>query len=152
MTWIKGEDPHTDFGRLKRSELMSRVRSCGNTTTEGRLAEVLREAGVTGWRQQAPITGKPDFAWPEVKVAVFVDGCFWHGHDCGRKLSPRNSRRLWEKKFRRNKLRDRTVTRELRAAGWSVVRIWECELRKRPRHAVRRIKRVITLRGKRGDK
>jgi DNA mismatch endonuclease Vsr len=69
----------TTFGRLTRSELMARVRSRGNKTTENRVASFLRKEGIIGWRRHLPLPGNPDFAWHAAKVALFLDGCFWHG-------------------------------------------------------------------------
>ena len=129
----------TTFGDLSRSELMSRVRSKGNVTTELKLASLLRRAGLQGWRRHQPLPGKPDFVWRKAKLAVFVDGCFWHGHDCGKNVSPKTNATAWREKLERNKTRDRKVGRALRVKGWSVVRVWECELRKKPGRAVQRI-------------
>lgn len=135
----------TTFGGLSRSELMSRVRSKGNQTTEIRLARLLRKEGVKGWRRHQPILGHPDFVWLALKVAVFVDGCFWHGHECGKKnLRPKTNKDAWIEKIERNRARDRRVNRDLRRKGWSVVRIWECQLAKTPDHCIRRIQRVLT--------
>jgi DNA mismatch endonuclease Vsr len=67
------------FTREARSNLMSRIRSRGNHTTELRLAELMRAAGVRGWRRHLPLPGSPDFAFPRVRLCVFVHGCFWHG-------------------------------------------------------------------------
>lgn len=99
------------FGRLSRAELMSRVRSKGNKTTEGRMAALLREGKITGWRRQIKIIGKPDFVWPKLRVALFVDGCFWHGHDCGRNLTPKSNAEHWQRKIEATRLRDSTNRR-----------------------------------------
>ena len=133
----------TTFGRLSRCQLMSRVRSTGNVTTEKRLASLLRGAGVAGWRRHQHLPGRPDFVWPKVKVAVFVDGCFWHGHDCGRNLRPRTNQKAWRDKIERNQSRDRRVTRVLRQQGWTVVRIWECSLARHPDHCVVMIRKRL---------
>lgn len=136
----------TTFGGLSRSELMSRVRSKGTKTTELRLRDELLKSGLQGWVQDYDLPGKPDFTWPVLKVAVFVDGCFWHGHDCGRNLKPRSNVEAWNEKIVGNKKRDRKIDRELRLEGWSVVRIWECQLKKMPRFCITRIKRILTRR------
>lgn len=147
--WPKPTETHpTTFGGLSRSELMSRIRSKGNVTTELRLLELLRKSSLKGWRRHYRLPGKPDFAWPRLKAAVFVDGCFWHGHDCGRNLKPRTNVTAWQEKIEKNKRRDRLTTRELRRRGWSVVRIWECQLARAPRFCITRIKRILTLRSK----
>lgn len=132
----------TSFGRLNRSELMSLVRSSGNDTTEKRLAQLLRSAGLKGWRRQQSFPGKPDFVWPKAGVAVFVDGCFWHGHSC-RNLVPKTNAEEWRNKIAKNQARDRKNNRTLRQRGWKVVRIWECQLSKNPDGSLARINRVL---------
>jgi DNA mismatch endonuclease (patch repair protein) len=74
------------------------------------------------------VAGKPDFAWPGLKVAVFVDGCFWHG--CGCKYLPRTNTAFWRNKIETNIRRDRRVAGSLRRDGWTVLRIKECAVRK----------------------
>jgi len=133
----------TTFGGLSRSQLMSRIRSKGNRTTEQRLATLLRKACLTGWRRHRPVLGNPDFVWPKARVAVFVDGCFWHGHECGKNISPRTNVEAWRDKIRRNRARDQRVGRSLRQQGWRVVRIWECTLAQRPESCIRRIRRAL---------
>lgn len=134
---------HTTFGGLSRGELMSRVRSAGNETTEKRLASLLRKSGLTGWRRHQPLLGRPDFTWTVAKVVVFVDGCFWHGHDCGKNVTPRTNARAWRDKIARNQARDRRVTNRLRREGWKVTRIWECDLAGHPGRCVARIYRML---------
>src|SRR5688572_3240907 len=107
----------TSFGRLSRGQLMARVTSKGNRTTEGRFLILLRENGISGWRRQFGITGRPDFAWPSLRVAVFLDGCFWHGHRCGKNIRPRTNAEAWERKLAANRKRDRRVTRALQQQG-----------------------------------
>lgn len=133
----------TTFGSLSRGQLMSRVLSTGNQTTEERLASLLRRMGLRGWRRHLPLPGKPDFAWPKAKVAVFVDGCFWHGHDCGKDISPSTNAEAWQKKIDRNQARDRRVSRLLRRRGWAVIRIWECHLAKEPTRCLWRIRKAM---------
>jgi DNA mismatch endonuclease (patch repair protein) len=111
-----------------RSKIMAAVRSRGNTTTELPLSKLLWEAGMRGYRKQWPVAGKPDFAWPGRKVAVFVDGCFWHGCTC--KYLPRTNTEFWRNKIEANKRRDRSVVRSLRRDGWTVIRVKECAVRK----------------------
>ena len=87
----------------------------------------LREQRLVGWRRGYPAIGKPDFVWRSARVALFVDGCFWHG--CPRCYrAPRNNVRYWREKIRRNRTRDVSVVRALHEAGWKTLRIWECEL------------------------
>ena len=135
----------TTFGNLSRAELMSRVRSKGNQTTEKRLASLLRKEGLHGWRRHQALPGCPDFVWPSLNVAVFVDGCFWHGHDCGKNITPRTNARAWRDKINRNKTRDRRVNRLLRVEGWKVLRVWECHLGRNAQRCVRGISRRLLV-------
>ena len=127
----------------QRSERMSRVRRAGNRSTELRLVELLRAAGICGWRRGLQLSGAPDFVFPRERVAVFVDGCFWHG--CPRhRRTPKSRIAFWTAKLTGNMKRDRAVTRDLRASGWMVVRIWECALaRSRAKRTLTRITRAI---------
>jgi DNA mismatch endonuclease, patch repair protein len=111
-----------------RSKIMAAVRSRGNTTTELPLARLLWAAGIRGYRKHWPVAGKPDFAWPGRKIAVFVDGCFWHGCNC--KYLPRTNTEFWQSKIETNIRRDRRVAGVLRREGWKVIRIKECSVRK----------------------
>lgn len=129
------------WNKKKRSEVMSLIRSSGNKDTELKLAAILRSAGIVGWRRHQPLLGRPDFTFRRARLAVFVDGCFWHG--CpkhGRK--PRSNRAYWLPKLRRNRERDASVKRTLSVAGWTVIRLWEHDLAK-PQRAVSRIKRAL---------
>ena len=115
------------FTKSKRSEVMSRIRGRGNKDTELALVKLFRRHRITGWRRNQPVFGKPDFIFPKLKLAIFVDGCFWHG--CPRHATrPKNNRAFWQQKLSANKKRDRLVTRHLRRAGWEVLRIWGHEL------------------------
>lgn len=119
---------------------MSRVRSTGNQTTEKRLVSVMRAAGVAGWRRHQPLPGRPDFVWAQPKLAVFVDGCFWHGHDCSRNLTAKTNAKAWREKIEQNQARDRRATRTLQQGGWTVIRIWECCLARAPSRCLARIR------------
>src|SRR5260370_11898404 len=94
----RSKQEKTTFGGLSRSALMSRVRSKRNATTELKLLSLLRLARLSGWRREFPLRGSPDFVFPKVRLAVFVDGCFWHGHTCGRNLPPKRQASLWQGK------------------------------------------------------
>jgi DNA mismatch endonuclease (patch repair protein) len=121
---------------------MSRIRGRGNRETELKLLVLLRRHLITGWRRHLPILGRPDFVFPRQRVAVFVDGCFWHR--CPKCSNiPVNNRAFWVKKLEANVARDRFVTRELRRRGWRVLRIWEHSLR-RPGQMISRIRTAIT--------
>ena len=116
------------FDEEKRSEIMSAVRSKWNKSTELKLIEVFRQNGIIGWRRNYKAKGHPDFVFPYRKVAVFVDGCFWHGHDC-RNTRPSSNLEYWQKKRERNIQHDKEITGLFEHRGWMVIRIWECELK-----------------------
>ncbi len=118
------------FDKQKRSDIMRKVRSKKNKSTELRLIEIFKQNHITGWRRNYPAKGHPDFVFPKKKVAVFVDGCFWHGHDC-RNTRPADHQEYWQKKQERNIEHDREVTAMFEQRGWTVLRIWECELKRR---------------------
>ncbi len=107
---------------------MRQVKSSRNKSTEIRLIEYFKKNKIIGWRRNYKIFGKPDFVFPKKKIAVFVDGCFWHGHDC-RKTKPKQNKEYWENKINRNIQRDKIVTEHLKLINWEVIRIWECELK-----------------------
>ncbi len=144
------------FTKAKRSEVMSRIRSRGNRDTELALVRVFRAHGITGWRRQVKVmvesrrsrgegrprlvlrlSVRPDFVFPTLRVAVFVDGCFWHACPL-HTTKPRSNAAFWRRKFAANKARDRLVTRTLRATGWRVLRIWEHELARKNEARLRR--------------
>lgn len=143
------------FTKAKRSEVMSRIRSRGNKDTELRLMAVFRALGITGWRRhlqikrqgisekEKGISVRPDFVFPKRKVAVFVDGCFWHG--CPRcYVRPKQNRKFWDAKREGNMARDRKQSRALRSAGWTVLRLWEHELaKKRETRLVAKLQKVL---------
>lgn len=111
----------------KRSEVMSRIRSRGNKDTELKLAAIMRAAGITGWRRHQPVLGRPDFVFRRARLAVFVDGCFWHG--CPKHgRNPGSNQKYWLPKLARNRARDLEIAKLLRHAGWRVLRIWEHDL------------------------
>ena len=128
------------FTKAKRSAVMSRIRSRGNKATELELVKNFRANGITGWCRHQPVFGKPDFVFRRLGLAVFVDGCYWHG--CPQHATkPRTNAAFWRKKFAANKARDLLVNRTLRKAGWRVVRIWEHELeRKNVHRALRKLR------------
>lgn len=128
------------FTKAIRSELMSKVRSRGNKDTELALMKLFRLHRITGWRRHLKLPGTPDFAFPKRRLAVFVDGCFWHG--CPKHATfPATRPAFWLRKFATNKARDRRVNRELRNLGWRVLRIWEHEL-KHPARCLARLARI----------
>jgi DNA mismatch endonuclease, patch repair protein len=116
------------ISKQKRSQVMAAVRSKGNKDTELKLVAIFRAYGIKGWRRHQPMAGKPDFIFPKDKVAIFVDGCFWHGCRWHCRM-PQDNRQYWQNKISRNAKRDRITTRLLRRRGWIVLRLWQHALR-----------------------
>ena len=162
------------FSKKKRSEVMARIRSRGNQATEVALAKLFRRHQITGWRRHlklrvtsdewqvtrktrvpapSPVTRhpslavRPDFVFRQARIALFVDGCFWHG--CPKHgTKPKGNAAFWKKKFARNLARDRLVNRALRRANWNVLRIWEHTLRwatKKPQNEARLLRRFMRI-------
>jgi DNA mismatch endonuclease, patch repair protein len=127
------------FSKRKRSEVMAAIRSKGNKDTELKLASILRTHGIKGWRRHLPLPGNPDFVFPKQRLAVFVDGCFWHGCRWHCRM-PQENRKYWQQKISRNAARDRETNRLLRQIGWRVLRVWEHELKNESRLASRVLK------------
>ncbi len=126
----------------QRSALMAKVKGSGNASTELRLVAVFRALGISGWRRKAAVLGKPDFVFPKLRLAVFVDGCFWHGCPL-HATQPKQNAEFWSRKIAANQARDRLVTRQLRARGWRVLRLREHELtRKYERRLLARLRRA----------
>lgn len=155
------------FTKAKRSEVMARIRGRGNKDTELALTRLLRAHGLTGWRRHKTLIVrssrrkkahsstrktvrassprllrvKPDFDFPQLRLAIFVDGCFWHV--CPQHATwPANRAAWWRQKLLGNQARDRLVTRTLRRAGWRVLRVWEHELARK--HEARLLRRIQT--------
>jgi len=110
------------FSKYKRSKIMSCVHSNKNMSTELRLIDIFKDLGIKGWRRNYRIKGKPDFVFLREKIAVFTDGCFWHGHGC-RNITPKDNKEYWKKKLTTNKARDNVINKYLRSIGWKVIRI-----------------------------
>jgi DNA mismatch endonuclease (patch repair protein) len=132
------------FTVAKRSEVMARIRGRGNRDTELSLIALMRQNRITGWRRQQPLVGRPDFVFRKQRLAVFVDGCFWHG--CPRHCKmPEHNAEFWAGKLRRNRARDREVTSQLRSQAWRVVRIWEHDLTEKPEDCIKSIRARLEL-------
>jgi DNA mismatch endonuclease (patch repair protein) len=116
------------FSKEQRSEIMRKVKSNRNKSTELKLIQIFKAHKITGWRRNFKLFGKPDFVFPKRRLVIFVDGCFWHGHDC-RNTKPKDNQAYWQKKIERNQKRDLEVTQVLSQKNWKVVRIWECKLK-----------------------
>ena len=126
------------FTPKKRSWVMSRIRS-KDTKIEMKIAELLRKNKML-YRRHPKLFGSPDFV-VEKKLLVFCDGDFWHGYRYSKKK--KLPKKFWRDKIERNMKRDRKVSRKLRADGWSVIRLWEHNIEKRPKSCVRKIKKSL---------
>ena len=122
---------------------MSRVKSRGNQSTELKLLELFRLYKLKGWRRKYLIKGSPDFVFLKERLAIFVDGCFWHG--CPKYCRfPKSNEEYWVTRIDQNKKRDYKVTNELRGKNWTVIRLWEDELKGNQfKRKINRIKRAI---------
>jgi DNA mismatch endonuclease, patch repair protein len=110
-----------------RSKLMSRVRGT-NTAPEMTVRRALHAVGYRFRLHRRDLAGKPDIVMSRYRTAVFVHGCFWHGHSCKRRQMPQTNEEFWRQKISRNRERDDAATESLRQSGWRVMTIWQCEL------------------------
>lgn len=126
---------------------MGKIRGKGNRTTEVRLRLGLVRTAISGWCLHPELPGRPDFFFWNQKVAVFVDGCFWHGCPrCGH--IPRTNRAFWRAKIERNQNRGRRWDRLLNRRGISVLHIWECDLKDNLHLIVEKISKLLDSRGR----
>lgn|ERR1017187_6549518 len=127
--------------KSERSQLMAKVRGTGNRSTEAVVEAALRAERIRGWKKHPEdVPGRPDFYFPRYRLAIFVDGCFWHAcPNCGR--IPKSNVEFWRTKIDQNRRRDNRVRRRMRRLGFHVVRVWEHEA-----HAARwigRLRRIV---------
>jgi DNA mismatch endonuclease (patch repair protein) len=139
--------PRTDhLTPAERSSLMSRIRG-RDTGPERLVRSIVHGLGYRFRLQRRDLPGRPDLVLPRLRVAIFVHGCFWHRHPrCRLATTPTTRRGFWQAKFDRNVERDRRVAAALRRRGWSVITVWECQLR----HPERVRARLARLLGERG--
>ena len=107
---------------------MASVKSRDAKSTELKFISLLKEKGIIGWRRNYPLIGKPDFVFPRFKIAVFIDGCFWHGCPSHCRM-PSSNVFYWSNKIENNKIRDKKITKALKMKAWQVIRIWEHEIK-----------------------
>lgn len=117
------------ISKAARSALMSRIRS-KDTVPEHVVRSILHRRGYRFRLHRADLPGKPDIVLPRHRKIILIHGCFWHGHTCKLASKPRSNAEYWSEKIRGNRARDRKHKRQLTAAGWSVLEIWECRVRK----------------------
>lgn len=123
-----------------RSYNMSRIRS-----TDSKPEEIVRKylfsQGFRYRKNDKRYPGRPDIVLPKYKTVIFVNGCFWHKHDCGRFVWPSSNEDYWRAKIQRNIERDKDNASKLRNSGWNVIVVWECELKKAAAEA--RLSRLV---------
>jgi DNA mismatch endonuclease (patch repair protein) len=128
--------------KKQRSYAMSRIRR-RDTLPELMLRRAAWSAGLRGYRiDRRTLPGRPDLSWGVKRVAVFVDGAFWHGHPSA--FSPGKSGQYWDEKIKRNMERDRESDRALEAVGWTVIRFWDFEVKKDLEGCVQRIRSALS--------
>jgi DNA mismatch endonuclease, patch repair protein len=119
------------FSKSKRSIIMSDIPS-KNTKPEIILRKALFHKGYRYRVNYKKLPGKPDIAFPKYKTVIFVHGCFWHAHEnCKDSHLPKSNIDFWEKKINSNKERDKRVVEQIISLGWTVVTVWECEIKKK---------------------
>ena len=117
------------FSKAQRSQTMRAVHSTG-TGAEKKCEVILRALGLRFGRRTVTLPGRPDFILRASRLALFVNGCFWHAHEgCKNAALPKSNTDYWTRKIDRNRKRDRRVREALRKAGWRTAVIWECKLR-----------------------
>ena len=118
------------FDNEKRSYIMSKVRSKNNKSTELELIKFFKENNITGWKRNYPVKGHPDFVFLDKKIAIFVDGCFWHGHEnCLFSRLPKTRTEWWKIKISKNIKRDKEKCILLHNLGWHTMTVWSCQLK-----------------------
>ncbi|MEM6898561.1 MAG: very short patch repair endonuclease [Pseudomonadota bacterium] len=128
--------------RKQRSANMRRVRGA-HTKPEIFVRKWLHKNGYRFRLHRKDLAGKPDIVLPKFKATIFVNGCFWHGHDCPRGKRPSSNTEFWNKKLDRNIQRDQANYADLKANGWHVLILWECDLRKRHDHTLERLRHSL---------
>ena len=125
----------------KRSEIMRANKPKGNKSTELKLIQLFKQLGLKGWRRNYKIAGAiPDFVFLKKRIAIFADGCFWHGHNC-RNITPKQNSEYWQKKIENNRIRDKQINERIERKGWKVIRIWECEIKEQNKEKLKLLKK-----------
>lgn len=104
------------------------MKSRNTKSTELKFLSFLKEKHIVGWRRKYTLTGSPDFVFPQLRIVVFIDGCFWHGCPDHCRM-PASNINYWKAKIEKNRIRDKKITKALRSKGWQVIRIWEHEIK-----------------------
>lgn len=133
---------------IPQKEITSRVMSANkakNTAPEIIFRKMLAGEGIKGYRlnwKKAP--GKPDIAFPKRKIAIFINGCFWHRCPYCKLSFPKTHTNFWKQKFAKNKIRDKQKVATLRKDGWKVLTIWECQIKKHPNQSIIRVRKILS--------
>lgn len=125
----------------KRSWNMSRIKNT-DTKPEMQVRRFLFRRGLR-YRTYYKVPGKPDIAFPSKKIAIFVQGCFWHKHNCKYSTIPKTNRNYWTTKIKYNKKRDMINAKKLQSMGWKAVYIWECDLKCSPNRTLNKLANYI---------
>ncbi|MDX9972326.1 MAG: very short patch repair endonuclease [FCB group bacterium] len=112
-----------------RSRIMAAVRT-RDTGAEKALRSIVHRLGYRYSLRRSDLPGKPDLAFVSRKRVIFVHGCFWHGHSCRHGCLPKSRLEYWAPKIAANKARDRRQVNELKKAGWGVLVVWQCQLKR----------------------
>lgn len=120
------------ISKIERSATMRKVHN-KDTSPEILVRSYLFSKGLRYRKNDKRYPGHPDIVLPKYKTIVFVNGCFWHLHDCGTYFMPQSNTNYWIPKLKKNKLRDETNIRKLQEMGWHVIVVWECQLKKKNR-------------------
>lgn len=128
------------FSKKKRSYIMSRVKS-ENTSIEILAKKLMRENNIAGFGSGKGVFGKPDFVFKDKKIAIFIDGSFWHGR--GFNKLKNKLPKFWSEKIYRNIKRDRKVNSKLKKEGWKILRIWDYKLKKCPEKYIKKITELV---------
>ena len=132
--------------KFQRSRLMSRIHD-RDTRPELEIRRRLFASGMRGYRLRPRLPGKPDIVYSRAKLAIFIDGCFWHG--CPKCYTrPATRRRYWDNKLAENISRDKAIDNSLRRMGWKTLHFWEHEVEKGPDSIVKRVKRTLGVRAR----
>lgn len=133
------------YDKAKRSYVMSRIRG-RDTKAEILLRKFLCRENLKGYRIHRRLPGRPDISYGRYRLAIFIDGCFWHGCPICKIPLPNSNKLYWHPKLRKNRIRDGITNRSLRRMGWQVVRFWEHEVKEKPSKCIEQIIRLIEKR------
>jgi len=128
------------FDKRTRSAIMSKIKG-KDTSLEVNFRKLLWKRGLKGYRTHYALPGKPDIAFVSRKIAIFLDGDFWHGYNW-KELGKDPPKGYWRRKLQKNIESDKKHNRQLRKNGWAVIRLWEHEIKKSPEECIKTIKSI----------